>query len=389
MEEQEYIIGMCGGQPIFGYPTDASEDTVSYSYNNIEDEPVLVPTQKLSKVLSTLHTLIAKLGKPFSGSYNDLTDKPTIPSTKADIGLGNVDNTADSVKSVNYANSAGSAPANGGRASTCGTSDNTNAFNYTGGFFDGCVSALQTSDSVWGQNNWGSYLCFAHGNPNNYYHQLIKFPFWGPPKYHRLEDGTDRGWFDFVTSENVGNFKCGSAGYADSAGRCTYATETTRVLNTADDVKIESISGAVNLYAANSRRLSVQADGNLVLYHNINNPVWSTGTSSLRFKKNVNDVTEERARKILDIRVRTFDYKENQVCATGLYDKVGVIAEEVSPIMRDVVIFDKVDDSGNVRKTEYNVDYQGFVPYLIKMVQMQQDEINDLKHRIDLLEKRN
>ena len=28
MEEQEFIIGMCGGKPIFGYPTDASEDTV-------------------------------------------------------------------------------------------------------------------------------------------------------------------------------------------------------------------------------------------------------------------------------------------------------------------------------------------------------------------------
>ena len=76
----------------------------------------------------TTHTLLhtgnsAKVAT--SGSYNDLTDKPTsLPAsdvyswakastkpsyTKAEVGLGNVDNTADSAKSVKYANSAGSA----------------------------------------------------------------------------------------------------------------------------------------------------------------------------------------------------------------------------------------------------------------------------------------
>lgn len=38
--------------------------------------------------------------------------------TPANIGLGNVDNTADANKNVNYANTAGSAPANGGNADT-------------------------------------------------------------------------------------------------------------------------------------------------------------------------------------------------------------------------------------------------------------------------------
>ena len=65
-----------------------------------------------------------------SGSYNDLSNKPSIPAavavkgnaeaayrtgnvniTPANIGLGNVNNTADANKSVNYANSAGSANA--------------------------------------------------------------------------------------------------------------------------------------------------------------------------------------------------------------------------------------------------------------------------------------
>lgn len=42
--------------------------------------------------------------------------EPSAPHTKADIGLGSVDNTADANKSVSYAATAGSAPANGGTA---------------------------------------------------------------------------------------------------------------------------------------------------------------------------------------------------------------------------------------------------------------------------------
>ena len=39
--------------------------------------------------------------------------------TAAEVGLGNVNNTADSAKSVNYATTAGSAPANGGTSAAC------------------------------------------------------------------------------------------------------------------------------------------------------------------------------------------------------------------------------------------------------------------------------
>ena len=165
-----------------------------------------------------------------------------------------------------------------------------------------------------------------------------------------------------------------------------YATEAKKTLNTGGDVWVESIGGSAHLYT-NGKRLSVQADGNLVLYHN-DKAVWYTGTSSLRFKKNIEDITEERAKKILDIRVRTFDYKENQINPTGLYDKVGVIAEEVTPIMRDVVVYESEDDDGNKRETEWSVDYQGFVPYLIKMVQIQEQRIDELEARLEKLEQK-
>ena len=74
---------------------------------------------KISKWFSDLKTVA------FSGSYNDLSNKPaSLPAsdvsawakastkptyTKAEVGLGNVDNTADANKSVKYATSSGNA----------------------------------------------------------------------------------------------------------------------------------------------------------------------------------------------------------------------------------------------------------------------------------------
>lgn len=52
-----------------------------------------------------------------TGSYADLSAKPTIPSTKADIGLGNVDNTSDASKPISTA----TASALSGKASTSHT----------------------------------------------------------------------------------------------------------------------------------------------------------------------------------------------------------------------------------------------------------------------------
>lgn len=61
------------------------------------NKPVSSATQtalNLKVNISSLHPVAT------SGSYNDLTAKPTIPSTKADIGLGNVDNTSDLNKPI-------------------------------------------------------------------------------------------------------------------------------------------------------------------------------------------------------------------------------------------------------------------------------------------------
>lgn len=98
--------------------------------------------------------------------------------------------------------------------------------------------------------------------------------------------------------------------------------------------------------------------------------------SSKYVKKNIEDITEKEAKKILDLRPIKFDYKDSDV-----KNQRGLIAEEVLEIMPEMV---------NVPNgyTEFNpdepwntpsIDYSKFVPYLIKMVQIQQKEIDKLK----------
>lgn len=66
--------------------------------------------------------------------------------TKFDVGLGNVDNTADANKSVNYATTAGSAPANGGNSDTV---DNYHASEIgQAGWYIFGTSTYSSSDSA-------------------------------------------------------------------------------------------------------------------------------------------------------------------------------------------------------------------------------------------------
>lgn len=105
------------------------------------------------------------------------------------------------------------------------------------------------------------------------------------------------------------------------------------------------------------------------------------GTSARRFKENIQAMTEEEASKILEIESVTFDYKADMGIRTEeeRHNQRGVIAEQVEPIIPSVVTYREEDDG---QKYIYGVDYSKFVPYLIKMIQIQQKEIEELKEII-------
>ena len=107
----------------------------------------------------------------------------------------------------------------------------------------------------------------------------------------------------------------------------------------------------------------------------------TSSSSSRRTKKNIHNMPEERARKILDVNIVNFDYKDEW--CNGEKDQSGVIAEDVINIIPEVVEVSKNYDPNLPVDGEFNnppgVDYRKFIPYLIKMVQIQQKEIDELK----------
>lgn len=103
-------------------------------------------------------------------------------------------------------------------------------------------------------------------------------------------------------------------------------------------------------------------------------------TSSRKVKENIADITEEEAKKLLDINVVSFDYIEK---IGGAKNQYGVIAEDVYEQIPYVVTMpEDYDESSDDITHVPAVDYSRFVPYLIKMVQMQQKEIEELKEKI-------
>lgn len=108
-------------------------------------------------------------------------------------------------------------------------------------------------------------------------------------------------------------------------------------------------------------------------------------SSSRRFKENIKDLTEEDAKKLLDVRTVTFDFKEKYSPSSDWeherFNQPGVIAEEVLDIYPTLVRFSNYEDQ-NEDPIPTFVEYSHFVPYLIKMVQMQQKEIDQLKAEV-------
>jgi len=72
------------------------------------------------------------------------------------------------------------------------------------GYGTDSVTAYQTADDFAGAGGWASYLIMNYGNGSNYYHQMMRFPFWsGIPEYQIMTDGVLKGWHKFITDENI------------------------------------------------------------------------------------------------------------------------------------------------------------------------------------------
>lgn len=109
-------------------------------------------------------------------------------------------------------------------------------------------------------------------------------------------------------------------------------------------------------------------------------------------KENILSVSDEMAKKILDVPVRKFDYRAG--FGGNKKNVLGMIVDEVQDIIPESVIIPEnwnednfnelLGDMGN--ENIPCIDYTTFIPYLVDMIQIQQKEIDELKQKVTALE---
>jgi phage minor structural protein len=102
-----------------------------------------------------------------------------------------------------------------------------------------------------------------------------------------------------------------------------------------------------------------------------------TQTSTRKVKENINTLTDEEAKKVLEIEPVTFDFIDKELGT----NKRGFIAEDVIEVIPEIVTTDEDDEPQGINYTE-------IIPYLTKMIQIQQKQIETLEARVKELEER-
>lgn len=92
--------------------------------------------------------------------------------------------------------------------------------------------------------------------------------------------------------------------------------------------------------------------------------------SSRKYKENIKDMTEEYARKLLELRPVSYDYKNKE---DGV-DCYGLIAEEVDEVESYPVFY-------NDAQEPEGIDYSKFGPQIIKMLQIHERDIRKLMEK--------
>lgn len=252
------------------------------------------------------------------------------------------------------------------------------------------------SSPAWGVGNFGAGICFGGGDTKG----ILSCAYGSPSIKIAGGNGTKPVWWIGIsgtsgTTYNLNTITNGSARDNTklplSGGTVTGATTFS-----ASGDALKTSSG--NIYCAGIVRTRYIArydtgDNNYTNHVNYGNTAYApvrasafTTMSCKHTKTNVVDISEEDALKLLDIRPVNFDYVEE---VGGQKDQIGVLAEDTYEVLPKVVsmpddyVEEDFDISKGIHQSLPSVDYAKFVPYLIKLVQIQQKEIDILKSKLN------
>lgn len=346
---------------------------------------------------------LAQLGAAAANSLAEHIQDKKNPHgvTKAQVGLGNCDNTADNVKSVKNADTVDGKHFTDIQADAKSKADAIKAYTRFNAVDNGLLTNALLIDynTMYSDSNKPRYV-YKGGTsaiPSDLSAGLRFVEYYNSTNVRVMIDGWDvsgkpKQWF---------------ARY--------YGTWTewysTPVLNAALDLHLfgHNLMTTARVQGSDNKPLVLAAgDGNnsgtyvdllgtCVYCRNTNATAWVpvygasfTNPSSRLIKENIQDMTEDEARKILSVRIVDFDYKET---FGGQKDQEGVIAEELLELFPHAVTvpdgYDETnfDESKGLENQIMSVDYAKLVSPLIKLVQMQQSQIDILQTRVSALEK--
>jgi hypothetical protein len=303
----------------------------------------------------------------------------TKPSyTKSEIGLGNVDNTADANKSVSYAATAGGAPATGGTATyanTCYNYTQTLSGNWNTDFSNTPAGSVQISGDLNGGTNapsagWWFQENFRHTNKTNTWGTQVA---WGweenanTLRTRNVSGGTYDNWVNYLNSANYSSYALPVAGGTLTGG----VTISSGNLSLTSGLVIGSVARTININEANDTGsfsvrgnatypavMSFHRDGaygiNMGLSTTNNFVIGGflasadafvmTGAGALTLKNNITAFSDERVKT--NWRDLPEDFIDNLAeVKHGIYDRidqestqVGVSAQSLRPIMEHAVM---------------------------------------------------
>ena len=366
---------------------------------------------KIAKFFADMKTVA------FTGSYSDLTNKPTIPAAVAVKGnaessyrTGNVNLTADNIGALPKDGTAATAT----RAAYVGSNTSNNGLsvrNYTG--------TPSVPGTIFLQEDFNN-TCVNVGidglGSTGVNKALIAAKLATARTIALTGSVTGSGKFDGSGNLSITTTTNHTHSYLPlSGGTCTGAVAINAALSTNTSfaayntarIYVSSssslASGCGYMYASGNNTYLVANNTASVSYLQLkaktyiqclttdSDNTWLTikaasfsTQSSRRYKDNIASMTDDEAKKLLAVQTVSFDYKDKVMAdETHRFGQHGVIAEEVEKIIPEVVSYAQIEGLGNVPDA---VDYAKFVPYLIKLAQLQQNEMNELKSRLENLE---
>jgi hypothetical protein len=178
------------------------------------------------------------------------------------------------------------------------------------------------------------------------------------------DDGTE-----FVDAARIECYVDGTPGANDMPGRLVFSTTADGASSPTERMRIVSGGGifAYNLTGSASAGSTLKLISNEII----------RDTSSIQFKKDVEDIEEGYAANLLDnarpVWFRAKDDKQNPE-----HSYWGFIAEELAEVEPRLCVFED--------GAPFSVDYGKFSPLLLKLIQIQNEKIKSLETRLAALE---